>query len=219
MQIVSVNVAQPVAIEFNGKEVKTGIYKQPVEGKVRVSRLGVEGDSVVDESVHGGLDQAVYLYFTEDYDWWSGQLGKTLEPGIFGENLTVSGLAGRDLVIGDRLMINNIELEITAPRTPCFKLAKRMDDAAFPKAFAKAARPGAYARVLREGSLQAGDEIALQPTAEDFASVKEVFVEWHKKDRSLEVLKKALDSPIGRVHKGKIQNWYDQLLHASLIKQ
>lgn len=211
MQIISVNVAQPEIIDVGGKPVKTGIYKRPIEGRVQVSRLGLAGDSVVDESVHGGLDQAVYLYFTEDYDWWSGQLGKTLEPGTFGENLTVSGLAGRDLVIGDRLTINDIELEITAPRTPCFKLAKRMNDAAFPKAFVKAARPGAYARVLREGSLQAGDEITLQPTAEDFASVKEVFVEWHKKERSPALLKKALNSPIGRVHKKKLQGWYAQM--------
>jgi len=211
MRIVSVNVARPETIEFDGKAVKTGIYKRPVEGQVRVSRLGLEGDSVVDETVHGGLDQAVYLYFTEDYDWWAGQLGKTLAPGTFGENLTVSGLAGRDLVVGDRLMINDIELEITAPRVPCFKLGKRMDDSAFPKAFAKAARPGAYARVLREGSLQTGDEMVLEATAGDFVSVKEVFVEWHKKDRSPALIKKALASPIGRVHKKKLQGWYDQM--------
>lgn len=211
MRIESVNVAQPVAIDFNGKEVMTGIYKKPVEGRVRVTRLGVEGDTVVDAAVHGGLDQAVYLYFSEDYHWWSGQLGKTLAPGTFGENLTVSGLADHSLVIGDRLRINAIELEITAPRTPCFKLAQRMGDAGIIKAFAQAARPGAYARVLREGSLQAGDGLVLEPTTEDFASVVEVFVEWHKKDRSPEVLKRALASPIGRVHKEKIQGWYNQL--------
>lgn len=211
MQIISVNVAQPVTIQFNGEDVKTGIYKRPLEGKVQVSRLGVAGDTVVDEAVHGGLDQAVYLYHAEDYDWWAEQLGRTLAPGTFGENLTVTGLADRSLVIGDRLMINDIELEITAPRTPCFKLAERMNDPTFPKAFARAARPGAYARVLREGSLQTGDEIQLEPTTENFASVKDVFVEWHKKDRSPELLKKALDSPIGQVHKKKIQGWYDQM--------
>ncbi|WP_341939066.1 MOSC domain-containing protein [Marinimicrobium sp. C2-29] len=211
MQIVSVNVAQPVTIDFDGRQSKTGIYKKPVDGKVQVTRLGVAGDTVVDEKVHGGFDQAVYLYHSEDYDWWSEQLGKTLAPGTFGENLTVTGLADRSLVIGDRLRINDIELEITAPRTPCFKLARRMDDPTFPKAFARAARPGAYARVLQEGCLQSGDEIHLEPTTGDFASVREVFVEWHKKDRSPEVLKKALGSPIGRVHKRKIQGWYDQM--------
>lgn len=212
MQIVSVNVAQPVTFDHDGEPVVTGIYKKPIQGRVEVTKLGVQGDSVIDAKVHGGLDQAVYLYHSEDYDWWSEQLGKPLPPGTFGENLTLSGMADRSFVIGDRLIINDIELEITAPRTPCFKLARRMEDNGFLKTFAQAARPGAYARVLREGSLEAGDSIVLKPTDEDFASVKEVFVEWHKKDRSAAVLKKALVSPIARVHRQKLQGWYDGLV-------
>lgn len=212
MQIMSVNVAQPTTIVFNGENVVTGIYKRPAMAEVQVTRLGIPGDTIVDSTVHGGPDQAIYLYHTEDYDWWSEQLGRPLEPGTFGENLTVSGLAGRSLVIGDRLMINDVELEISAPRTPCFKLATKMGDSQFVKTFAKAQRPGAYARVIREGMLKSGDTITLQPTTGDYASVKEVFVEWHEKDRSPDVLKKALASPLASVHRQRLQEWYDALV-------
>ncbi len=211
MQIISVNVAQPVTIKFSGDDVVTGLYKRPIDGAIQVTRMGLQGDTIVDAKVHGGLDQAVYLYHHEDYEWWSKELGKDLMPGTFGENLTVSGMADISLVIGDRLIINDVELEITAPRTPCFKLATRMGDSGFVKTFAKAQRPGAYARVIREGSLKSGDSITLHQTAQDFASVKEVFAEWHKNDRSVDVLKKALRSPIATVHRQKLQRWYDDL--------
>jgi len=210
MQIVSINAAQPATVEFNGDTVPTGIFKVPVQGKVPVTRYGIQGDTIVDQNVHGGLDQAIYLYHLEDYQWWSEQLGKPLTPGLFGENLTLSGLADITLVIGDRLTIGTVELEITAPRTPCFKLAARMGDSGFAKKFAQAQRPGAYARVIHEGELQVGDNITLWQTAEDFASVVEVFVEWHKKDRSVEVLKRALASPIAIVHREKLQQWHDE---------
>ncbi|HVL02788.1 MAG TPA: MOSC domain-containing protein [Dongiaceae bacterium] len=212
MHVVSVNAAQPATIYFNGAEVVTGIYKQPLTGASQVTRLGIQGDTIADTTVHGGLDQAIYLYHAEDYDWWSAQLGRTLAPGTFGENLTVSGLADQSLIIGDRLIINDVELEISAPRVPCFKLATKMEDSGFVKAFAKAQRPGAYARVIREGVLKSGDSIALQPTAEDYASVKEVFVVCHQKERPLDVLRRALASPIAAVHRQQLQQWYDDLV-------
>ena len=115
-------------------------------------KLGLEGDTIVDSTVHGGLDQAIYIYSSEDYQWWSQQLGKPIAPGTFGENLTISGFNIDEFVVGDQLTLNNVVLEISAPRTPCFKLAAAMNDPTFGKQFAKAARPGAYARVLREGA-------------------------------------------------------------------
>ncbi len=195
---------------FNDKEVLTGIFKRPCDGAVDVTHLGLEGDSVVDTSVHGGFDQAVYVYHKEDYDWWSDQLGKTIEYGMFGENLTIAGMENIDWVIGDRIAINNVELEISAPRMPCFKLAVRMNDNQFIKKFVKACRPGAYARVIKGGMLQAGDSMTLVRTTMDYASVKEVFTEWHKKEKSPEVLKRALDSPIAKVHKARIEDWYNE---------
>lgn len=142
MTLLSVNVgsARPMAeAKVNGA---TGIYKVPVAGDVMVNTLGLDGDAVCDTENHGGAGQAVYVYGTADYDWWSAKLGAPLEPGMFGENLTVAGLASADYNIGDRLRIGDVLLEISAPRIPCHVLAKRMDDAHFVKRFPGGRAPG-----------------------------------------------------------------------------
>jgi MOSC domain-containing protein YiiM len=213
MQIISINRAQKRQIEFNGERVDTGIFKTAVSGKVTVTSHGIEGDVIADPSVHGGLDQAVYLYSAEDYQWWSAKLGRELAPGSFGENLTTEGLDLRTLKIGDRLTIGTVLLEISAPRTPCFKLAVKMGDTSFVKQFARAARPGAYARVLHEGALAASDSLTLEKTGEDYAGVVEVFEAWHDKDPAPALFLKALRSPIATVHRQKIQEWYDSMGH------
>lgn len=207
MKVLSVNLATPTTIEFNKETLPTGIYKQSVAGAVTVGEFGLESDTIVDKSVHGGLDQALYLYHREDYDWWSDQLGKPVENGAFGENLTIEGATEIDWVIGDRIVINGIELEITGPRVPCFKLGAKMGDPAIVKKFVNACRPGAYARVIKGGEIKAGDELLVRKTAEDYASVKEVFTEWHNKNRDQAILRKALASPIAIVHKTRIQEW------------
>lgn len=209
MKIISINRAQKRQIKFNGELVDTGIFKTPVSEKVSVTRLGIAGDVVADPSVHGGLDQAVYLYSAEDYQWWAAKLGKDLAPGTFGENLTTEGVDLRALVIGDRLTIGNVVLEISAPRTPCFKLAVKMGDTSFVKQFARAARPGAYARVLLEGTIAAGDGLTLEKTTKDYAGVVAVFEAWHAKDPSPALLLKSLRSPIAVYHRKRIQEWYD----------
>ncbi len=213
MQIISINRAQKRLIEFNGEQVDTGIFKTAVSGKVKVTSLGIESDVIADSSVHGGLDQAVYLYSAEDYQWWAAKLGKELAPGSFGENLTTEGLDLRALKIGDRLSIGTVLLEISAPRTPCFKLAVKMADTSFVKQFARAARPGAYARVLQEGAIAAGDHVTVKKTAEDYAGVVEVFEAWHAKDPAPALFLKAVRSPIATVHRQKIQEWYDAMGH------
>jgi MOSC domain-containing protein YiiM len=214
MKIESVNFSQPVEIDFNGNKVITGIYKLPHEGPIAVMALGLACDTVVDTKVHGGLDQAIYIYHKEDYDWWSQQLGIPVAPGLFGENLTLSGVADGDSevawVIGDRLIINDVELEITAPRTPCFKLAVKMGDSSFVKKFAQANRPGAYARVIKTGCVQAGDSVKVVNTSENYASVKAVFALWHSSNKPLVELTRALSSPIAVVHKAALQGWYDE---------
>lgn len=207
MKIVSINRAQYRQLEFNGNLVDTGLYKEPVDTSVYVSCAGIEGDTIADLSVHGGADQAVYLYSTEDYQWWSEELERPLSPGTFGENITTQGIELRDLLIGDRLMIDNTILEISAPRTPCFKLAVRMGDPGFVKQFVRASRPGAYARVLRHGNIRAKDPIVLVKTIEDYAGVVEVFDLWHAKERSRLLIDKALSSPISNYHRSVIKDW------------
>ena len=214
MQVESVNLSTPVAIEFNGVKVTTGIYKLPLEGQIEVTVLGLMGDTIVDTKVHGGLDQAIYIYHQEDYDWWSQQLGLAVAVGMFGENLTLSGCSDVAWVIGDRLLINDVELEITAPRTPCFKLAVKMGDKGFIQKFVQANRPGAYARVINVGSVKAGDTVGVVKTTKNYASVKAVFDLWHRPEKSLVELEKALASPIAKVHKAVLQGWYDDYLKA-----
>src|SRR5262249_26307812 len=139
----------------------TAILKQPVSGPVRVGLLGLDGDEVGSKKHHGGPDQALYLYGTDDYAWWAQELGHDLVPGTFGENLTVEGLRSAEVRVGDRFEVGSAVLEATGPRIPCETLAGRMEDRLFVKRFAQARRPGVYVRVLQEGSLQAGDEVTL----------------------------------------------------------
>jgi MOSC domain-containing protein YiiM len=178
--------------------------------KVQITEQGIEGDAIVDTSVHGGLDQALYLYSREDYIWWEEHLGRKLPPGIFGENLTLSDFGTAPLNIGDRLQINDVIIEISAPRTPCFKLAARIGDPAFIKEFIQAARTGAYARVIKTGEISADDEVTLMNTKEEYPSVSDVFKTCHSKNPDLDIVKQALLSPLGRYHKTIIQGIYDK---------
>ncbi len=162
-RIESVNAGAPRGMP--GYEGPTGIFKMPAQGPVTVGREGLAGDYIADTEHHGGPDQAVYLYFIDDYAWWEKTLGRTLVPGTFGDNLTLSGLASADFAIGDRLAVGDVVLEVTAPRIPCNTLARRMQDASFVKAFRDAERPGAYCRVLKEGEVAAGMEVARSPYA------------------------------------------------------
>jgi len=141
--------------------VTTAIWKEPVVGRVVARGTQLEGDRQADPTVHGGYDKAVYAYAREDYDWWEEQLGRALVPGNFGENLTTEGLDLNDARVGDRWEVGGVLLEVSEPRLPCFKLGMRMNDPKFLKRFAAAVRPGAYLRILREGDLGAGDEIAV----------------------------------------------------------
>lgn len=210
MKLISVNIGQQETLDTPNGQVQTGIIKKPVSTKVVITELGIEGDAIVDTSVHGGIDQALYLYSQKDYEWWSARLGKTLEPGIFGENLTLSSFGDAPLSIGDRLQISDVTIEISAPRTPCFKLATRMGDTGFIKDFVQAARTGAYARVIKTGAITVGDDVTLLKTTEDFPSVTDVFKTCHSKTPDMDIVQKALASPLGRYHKKIVQGIYDR---------
>ena len=160
MKVLSVNVAAPREIIANGKSVRTAIFKAPVDGRVALRRLGLEGDDQADKRVHGGLDQAVYAYDHSYYQQWQESLGRTdFEYGQFGENLTVKGLLDNEVCIGDVLSIGTAEVQVSHPRTPCFKLGLKMGDPTFVKAFLESCCVGFYLRVLEEGEVPAGDEI------------------------------------------------------------
>jgi MOSC domain-containing protein YiiM len=158
-RVVSVNVGARRTVEWHGRAVETGIWKTPVDGRVAVRGVNLDGDEQADLRVHGGPDKAVYAYAVEDYEWWSRELGRAMEPGTFGENLTVRGVDLGAAVIGTRWRAGTTMLEVAQPRLPCFKLGMRMGDAAFVEEFELAGRYGAYLRIIEEGDVGAGDAI------------------------------------------------------------
>jgi MOSC domain-containing protein YiiM len=168
MRVASVNVGHERSIAHGKRDFRTGICKEPVEGPVFIAAERVNGDTISDLQHHGGADQAVYAYSSDDYAWWSEQMGTIVGPGTFGENLTIDGLP-TDLNIGDRLLIGDVLLEATAPRIPCSTLAARMQDSSFGIAFRRAERPGTYFRVLNEGEVATGDAVTLLENTYRFA--------------------------------------------------
>jgi MOSC domain-containing protein YiiM len=165
-RVESVNVGAPRAVQMDGRTVWTAIWKSPVEGRVPLRGVNLRGDDQADRAVHGGPDKAVYAYGAQDTEWWEAELGASLGPGAFGENLTVRGLPVSEAVIGERWAVGSAVLEVAQPRLPCFKLGLRMGDPRFLKRFAAAGRPGAYLRVIREGDIGAADaiDVVARPT-------------------------------------------------------
>ncbi|MDB6016997.1 MAG: molybdenum cofactor biosysynthesis protein [Pedosphaera sp.] len=160
MKLLSVNISLPKVVSIDDKLVATGIFKEPVAGRVRLHSLSLAGDGQADLENHGGIHKAVYAYPHEHYDYWSRELGRQdFTFGQFGENLTVTGLIEDQVHIGDMFRIGEALLEVTQPRVPCFKLASKMQMTSFPKLFAASGRTGFYLRVLAEGEIGAGDPI------------------------------------------------------------
>lgn len=163
MKVVTLSVGRPREVEWEGERVLTSIYKEPVERRLRVSRLNVEGDEQADLTVHGGVDKAVYAYPSEHYDEWRRELpGVEFPRAAFGENLTTEGLR-EDVGIGDRFRIGTAEFVVTQPRMPCYKLGIRFGRMDMLKRMMRNGRTGFYLAVTAEGEVGAGD--AVEPIA------------------------------------------------------
>lgn len=176
MQVISVNLGLPRPVPYQGGVVSTGIYKDPVAGRVWVRRLNLDGDGQADLKVHGGEYKAVYAYPVEHYAFWQRELGRNdFAHGRFGENLTVEGMIEDAVYPGDVYRIGEALLQVSQPRSPCFKLGIRMGDAQFPARFAAANRTGFYLRVLEEGRVQAGNAIERVRQAKELISVRDAF--------------------------------------------
>lgn len=160
MKVISVNAGRPREIFHEGRVIRTGIFKEPVAGRVRVSALNLAGDEQADLTVHGGPSKAIYVYPLEHYEFWRKELpGMNLPWGMFGENLTTEGLRENHLNVGDRLCAGSAELMVTEPRLPCYKLSVKFGRDDIVKRFLKSRRTGFYCAVLREGEIGAGDQI------------------------------------------------------------
>ena len=175
MHLQSINIGTKQSFEIGKETVETGIFKTPAAGPVEVTVEGLRGDVIHSKSVHGGPDQAIYVYGGVDYDWWATSLGRKLAPGTFGENLTITDLQSASFRIGDRLRVGGVLLEVSAPRFPCPKLAKRMQDRTFVKRFRQARRPGFYCRVIQPGSVSAGEQAILEPGPAENVTIAQTF--------------------------------------------
>jgi len=174
MKVVSVNVSTPKTVKYEGRMVSTGIYKKPVTGRVMVHKLNLDGDGQGDLSVHGGVYMAVNVYDLDSYRYWQQELGRDeLANGHFGENLTVEGMPDDQIHIGDVFRIGSALLEVTQPRTPCFKLEMKMGLPGFSRQFLISGRLGFYFRVLEEGEVGAGDPVERIQVGPERVTVRE----------------------------------------------
>ncbi|HEY2715823.1 MAG TPA: MOSC domain-containing protein, partial [Solirubrobacterales bacterium] len=160
-RLLSVNVGRPKAVDTGSRVVETAIWKAPVEGRVGVRGVNLDGDQQADLTVHGGPDKAVYAYAIEETRRWEEELGRELGAGAFGENLTTEGVDVSGALLGERWRVGTTLLEVVQPRLPCFKLGLKMGDPHFVRRFGQASRPGAYLRIVEEGEIGAGDAIAV----------------------------------------------------------
>ncbi|MEP7336620.1 MAG: MOSC domain-containing protein [Acidobacteriota bacterium] len=210
MKVISVNVGVPRAIVWKGRDITTGIFKAPVAGRVKVDRLNIEGDRQADLTVHGGADKAIYVYPSEHYEFWRGELPEMDLPwAAFGENLTTEGLLEDRVNIGDRFRIGTIEVMVTQPRMPCYKLSAKFDRDDIIKRFLASRRSGFYLAVTEEGEIGAGDEI--EPVIRDACNitVTDIVRLYVDKPKDFELMKRAVQ--VEALSEGWRTHFQDQL--------
>jgi MOSC domain-containing protein YiiM/ferredoxin-NADP reductase len=196
MKLISVNVSLPKTVYHQGRQVNTGIYNEPVTGRVMVRKLNVDGDRQADLKVHGGVYKAVYIYDIENIRYWQKNLGRSdLTYGLFGENFTVEGMLDDRIHIGDVFRIGGALLEVTQPRMPCFKLEIKMDLPGFSRQFLDSGRLGFYCRVIEEGDVGAGDAIERIRVGPEKITVWEFARVYYFDPRNLEKIRRILRIP------------------------
>ena len=195
MRIESIQVGLPKTVENKGKKVTTAIFKEPVQGRVKVANSLLEGDGQADLKVHGGEYKAVYSYALEHYEeHWRREPGfEALPNGMFGENLTTSGLNEPEINIGDKIWFGDVLLEATEPRLPCSKLGLKFGDMGILKRFFRSGRFGVYYRVIQEGAFQAGSPIRFESRHPDSVKVYEI-IDAHQKKGDYEATLRRLDA-------------------------
>jgi MOSC domain-containing protein YiiM len=196
MQVLSTNIAETVTIEWRGQIVQTGIYKNPVETSIFLGTEDVAKDHVIDRRYHGGTDKACYLYSADHYPFWQDKYPNLeWKHGMFGENLTVSGLDESVIRIGDSYRIGEAIVQVSQPRQPCFKLGLRFNNLAMVDDFWKAPYPGVYVRVLQPGAVRNGDELILIEQNSESLSIAEVFSLFSPKPDNLNRIQQAIEEP------------------------
>jgi len=193
MKILSVNVSLPEEVRHGRETVSTGIFKEPVAGRVMLRTTNLDGDGQADLENHGGVDRAAYAYSIENYEHWQRELGwDEFAFGKFGENFTVEGMMEDDIHIGDVFRVGDALVEVSQPRPPCFKLGIKMGMAGFPKQFLASGRVGFYLRVLKEGEVGAGDVFKRVESDPERMTVREMSRLLFFEPKNLEGAKRAL---------------------------
>jgi len=175
MKVLSLNVGLPREVTWQGKRVTTGIFKEPIQERVMMRTLNLDGDQQADLTVHGGVSKAVYAYPSEHYNYWRSELpGMDLSWGMFGENFTTEGFLEDAVYIGDRFRIGETDFMVTEPRMPCYKLGIKFGRADIIKRFLASRRTGFYFAVMREGMVGAGDDVELIEREQQEISVADI---------------------------------------------
>jgi MOSC domain-containing protein YiiM len=194
MKLISINVGLPRDITVAGKTVRTSIWKYPVQGRIRVSTLNLDGDQQSDLSVHGGVDKAVYLYPSEHYSYWRTQFADLDLPwGAFGENFTSEGILEDQVTIGDRLRVGSAEFMVTQPRMPCFKLGIRFNRRDMVKRFLESKRSGFYLSVTREGEVENGNAIEFTEKQKTGVTITDIVNLYTIDSENQELLRRATE--------------------------
>lgn len=210
LQLESINIGGVATITHERRSMASGICKIPAFGPQHLGDTGVRGDIVVDKEHHGGIDQAVYVYSADDYDWWNGTSGRKFSAGTFGDNLTIRGLP-TDMNVGDRLLIGEVVLEATSPRIPCSTLAVRMKDSGFGFKFREAERPGAYFRVLSGGEVSSGANVSYIPDDSSDVSILELFRYNYASNHDIGDLQRYLAAPLASRFRAKVESTLKKL--------
>ena len=195
MRLLAISLSDIKRLKYQGREEPTGICKEAVGHPVYATTEGLQGDAQADRKNHGGADKAVYAYAVENYRFWERELGKSLPYGQFGENLALSGLTDDVVHIGDTFRIGPVELQVTQPRVPCFKLGMRMEDKDFVGRFHYSGRVGFYLRVLKEGMLSVGDSVERMQTDPNRLTIRDAMLALNNNPRQQEIIRQALDIP------------------------
>ena len=193
MKLLSVSVSMGKEVPYMGKTVTTGIFKEPVSGRVMLRTLNLSGDRQVDLRGHGGIYKAVCVYTIENYEHWKRELGrKDFKFPQFGENFTVEGMLEDHVHVGDVFRVGDALVEVTQPRVPCYRLGIKMGDPHFPKRFLQSCLVGFYLRVLEEGQVGAGDSFERVKKDPEEMSVRKVCHLYYFDPENLEDCKKAI---------------------------
>jgi len=175
LKLLSLNVGLPRQVNFQNELVTTGIFKEPVMGRVRLRKLNLDGDKQADLTVHGGADKAIYAYPQEHYNYWKKELPEMSLPwGMFGENFTTQGMFEETVNVGDQFQVGTARVVATQPRMPCYKLGVKFGRMDIIRKFLASGLTGIYFKVMKEGDLEQGDEIKLIKKDENNVTIKDI---------------------------------------------